>query len=556
MSGEELFPDRSEKSDNTHASSATTDTSLEGSEFDSASGVWRLSDRSEMDVEQVRPLFASELQAGLNGTLRHLARTKSPSTCKFAVQALCDYARRISPDAPIAAWRTVDLANYREHLKAEFGHEQYMTKLRAFLKAWYALRFPGPTAEVIDALTAMRIKELERGRAIRRMEPDDGPLDIAEMHGLTRDLYVAYERRKISHDRFATSLFHIVTGRRPRQSADLKCRDLNDELRLLTIPRAKQSGGTFRSAFRSVELTDVYFAVFRHQKALVRERFTLLLADLGFDLQSQDLDALAADLPLFPAWRRAMPSFLETAEIAKGGQHGRALQMLRDYANGARWHRKSQSVLEELQTAAAVAGTLSREGKPLIVDGRRFRHTKGTDLARAGAGPEIIAWVLDHSLLASCRTYIDNLPEHAIPANAAMARSPVMLNVAQMFRGQLVDNEADAVGGHDQRNRIHHKGQATATCGGGKRCGLNDGIPRACYTCEDFQPWLEGPHEALLGDILVEREHDASQLGADHPVTKRSDKTIIAIINVIQRCEVRREERNTGVSSTGGEARQ
>lgn len=556
MNGKAAFPDGSEERDGTGAWSATTDTSLEGSEFDSTSDVWRLSDRARLDVDQVRSHFAAELQVGLNGTLRHLARTKSPSTCKFAVQVLCHYASHISPDTPIVAWRSADLANYRGHLDAEFGHEQYMNKLRAFVKAWYALRLPGPTAEVIDSLKAMRIKGSESGRAIRRMEPDDGPFDIAETHGLTRDLYLAYECRKISHDRFATALFHIITGRRPRQSADLKCRDLDEEHRLLNIPRAKQKGATFRSAFRSIELTKVYFAVFQQQKALVRERFILLLAKVGFDLQSQDLDALALDLPLFPAWRRAMPSFVEAAEIANVGQHGRALQMLRDDASGARWHRKSMSVLEELQNAAAAAGTLSREGKPLIVDSRRLRHTKGTDLARAGAGPEIIAWVLDHSCIQSSRIYIDNLPEHAIPANAAMARSPVMRNVALMFRGQVVDNEADAVGGSDRRNRIHHKGQATATCGGGKRCGLNDGIPRACYTCDEFQPWLEGPHEDLLGEILLEREHDASQLGADHPVTRRSDKTIIAIINVIQRCEVRRTERNTGVSSSVGDVRQ
>lgn len=337
------------------------------------------------------------------------------------------------------------------------------------------------------------------------------------MHGLTGDIYLAYERRKISHDQFALCLFHIITGRRPRQLTDLKCQDLDEEHRLLNIPRCKQRGAKFRSAFRAVELTDVYFSIFRQQKALVRERFTLLLNEKGVELQSQDIDALTASLPLFPVWRKAEASLLEAVKLVNNGQHGGALQMLRDDASGAAWHRLSKSVLLALQATTATAGTLSREGKPLNVGGRRLRHTKGTDLARVGANPEIISWVLDHSYLESSRIYIDNLPEHAIPANTAMARSPVMQNIAQMFRGQVVDTEADAVGGHDQRNRIAHKGHASATCRDGKRCGLNDSIPRACYTCDEFQPWLDGPHEQLLEEILSERKHDAAQLGTDHP---------------------------------------
>ena len=156
---------------------------------------------------------------------------------------------------------------------------------------------------------------------------------------------------------------------------------------------------------------------------------------------------------------------------------------------------------------------------------------------------DTLAWLLDHSTLASAGIYIDNLPEHAAQINAAMSGSLTLLRFASLFRGRLVDREADAVAGDDPlHSRLHYQGTAAATCGKRKQCGLGGGIPLACYTCDHFQPWLDGPHEAVLGNLLRERRRLDELCGAAHPATTRRDTTIIAVINVIQRCHARREE--------------
>lgn len=175
MNGEQQFQDQPGIPASPHASVAATDTCLEGFEFDSTSDVWRLSDRGGLHVKKIRAWYSSKLQEGLIGTLRHFARTKTMNTCRFTVVVLCHYANHFRPNGGISEWRVADLANYRAHVQAEFGYEGYMTKLRSFLKAWYALRFPGPTKDVIDALREMRLKNHEVGRAIRRMDSEDGP---------------------------------------------------------------------------------------------------------------------------------------------------------------------------------------------------------------------------------------------------------------------------------------------------------------------------------------------------------------------------------------------
>jgi hypothetical protein len=110
---------------------------------------------------------------------------------------------------------------------------------------------------------------------------------------------------------------------------------------------------------------------------------------------------------------------------------------------------------------------------------------------------------------------------------------------AQAFQGVLVDREADAVRGADLSSRIKFKGQNMATCGQYGFCGAN--VPIPCYTCNHFQPWLDGPHEEVLADLLSEREH-VLETTADITMVAVNDRTILAVINVIQRCEARRAE--------------
>lgn len=212
--------------------------------------------------------------------------------------------------------------------------------------------------------------------------------------------------------------------------------------------------------------------------------------------------------------------------------------MLMQHAQSRQWHSTGADIHRRLQQIAKVVNAKGREGNPLSLNPTRLRYTKGTNLARLGASVEVIAWLLDHSGIQTVNVYTDNLPEHAAAINEALKGSWRLQLVARMFRGEVVQSEENAVCGDNPRaSRIHFQGTGAATCGVNKACGLGGGIPLACYTCNNFQPWLDGPHESVLSYLLQQRREKARTLGDTHPLTTRQDKTIVAVINVLQRCE-------------------
>ena len=469
---------------------------------------------------------------------------------------LLHYHRSMCGSGLVRRWEAVDFRNYRAKLVAEFAHEDYLIKLRSFLKHWKALRHPGVSETAWAAIREMRLKGAPTGRAVRTLDTGKGPLSPEETQRLTLDVYRAAEEGRVGVEDLSLTSFHIISGRRTCQSAALKCKDVDGsrkadpdsgqaegaQLLLLHVPRAKQKGHRFRQTRRSMHLLKVHFALFEAQKSLVHEQMRQLLRSLGFELQERDLKHLLNELPLYPHWDSVRLT-LQSAAEQREQSYAIALRTLTVHAEGEHWHLNSQQVTKRLQKVCKVSGAQSDAGQPLVLGGTRLRYTKGTDLARQGVGLPALAWLLDHSNLDSAAIYIDNLPEHAARLDEALSKSSVLSRVASMFRGELVDSEATAIGGDDPlRSRIHYKGEAAATCGNLKQCGMGDGIPLACYTCDRFQPWVDGPHEALLNDLEEERMRNAEALGDRHAVTLRRDNTIAAVKIVVQRCAARKRE--------------
>jgi len=59
--------------------------------------------------------------------------------------------------------------------------------------------------------------------------------------------------------------------------------------------------------------------------------------------------------------------------------------------------------------------------------------------------------------------------------------------------------------------------------------------PIACYTCSNFQPWLDGPHDAVLMHLISERER--LLVGSDIRIASINDRTILAVAEVVKQCE-------------------
>jgi hypothetical protein len=161
-----------------------------------------------------------------------------------------------------------------------------------------------------------------------------------------------------------------------------------------------------------------------------------------------------------------------------------------------------------------------------------------TNAAREGYGSLAIAEILDHSDDSHARVYPENIPENVDAINAAVAQQ--LAPLAQAFAGVLVVTEAAALRGDDPTSRIRTEaGSGAGSCGNFGFCGAC--APIACYTCRHFQPWLNGAHEAVLEFLLSKRTTITERTG-DTVMASVNDRTILAVAEVIQRCEARRAE--------------
>lgn len=178
-----------------------------------------------------------------------------------------------------------------------------------------------------------------------------------------------------------------------------------------------------------------------------------------------------------------------------------------------------------------------RTGELLNISSNRFRYTTGTRAAREGFGEMVIAELLVHSDTQNAGVYIENIPEHVESLDKAIGHQ--LARYAQAFSGVLVDAESQAKRGADLSSRIKIDGESIGTCGSYGFCGAN--VPIPCYTCMHFQPWVDGPHELVYEELLNERQRLLDVTG-DTQIAAINDRSIIAVADVIKRCELRREE--------------
>jgi hypothetical protein len=157
-----------------------------------------------------------------------------------------------------------------------------------------------------------------------------------------------------------------------------------------------------------------------------------------------------------------------------------------------------------------------------------------------GHGELIIAELLDHTDTQNVGVYIEARPEIVERIDRAMAG--YLAPMAQAFAGVVIDDESQATRVGDPSSRVCDPRFAPTmkpmgSCGKHGFCGFL--APIACYTCVNFQPWLEGPHEAVLDHLIGERERLAAQ--SDLRIASINDRTILAVAEVVKLCEAQRK---------------
>ena len=468
-------------------------------------------------------------------TTVHLDFATWPATDSFVASAklvLIWYARHMSPSHLINMFMRIshclrilcagqgrllteitstDLINYRATLTDTTSW--YLGSLSGLFKKWHSLGYPGVTDDAVALLKQLRMRGNQKGEAVLTHDVNHGPLTDIELTSVQFALDRAYADGKTDREAYLLANLFMLLGQRAVQYAALKVCDVGvayagggTPVYTLRIPRAKQRNQLSRSEFKDrLLIPQIGDLLVQHSEA-VQAAFKGVLLD-------------PADAPLFPARRRV-------GSEPDGFEH----------------HRTTQTISDLLKRTLGDLSVISeRTGRPLHITATRFRRTVATRAAMEGHGELIIAELLDHTDTQNVGVYIEARPEIVERIDRAMAMH--LAPMAQAFAGMIIEDESQATRVGDPSSRVcdprfSPSMKPMGSCGKHGFCGFL--APIACYTCVNFQPWLDGPHDVVLDYLLAER--DRLTMRTDLRIASVNDRTILAVAEVVRLCEVRRRE--------------
>ena len=465
-----------------------------------------------VDFNRLQAL-SPQMKTSLKRSLLWYAENSSPSHLENMYKHFLGFARHLAlnKERVIDEITDVDVLNYKAALPAD--RAWYLGTLSGFLKKWHQLGFPGVAGSAAGLLNELRLKGNPHGVAVLTMDPLVGPFTPTEQEALQTFVNEAFARGVLDEEVYFLAWLFMALGARPSQYASLKVCDLQKltsddgkETFTLKVPRVKQRNRGPREQFKTRTLIPQIGAPLYEYAQRVRSTFQAVLGNPD-------------EAPLFPATRQA----------------GRVASTS-DYAH----HDTARGLSARLIAGLNALEVPSERTGGLNITPARFRRTLGTRAAQEGYGELIIAELLDHTDTQHVGVYVGSVPEIAerIDRAVAMALAPL----AQAFAGVLISDESQASRAGDPASRILDyridQSKPMGSCGQHSFCGFN--APIACYTCVNFEPWLDGPHEALLAKLVAERDRLAGS--ADKRIAAINDRTIFAVAQVIQLCEVAKQD--------------
>ena len=487
-------------------------TSSAGREFDPAADRWVLSKDRTLNLQLALCHVAESLRGPYRAVMVHLAQNYSARYCACLHDRLAAFLRQTGTNL----FTTTALINYRSGL--DRSTEYKLGNVRAFLKHWYELGYPGVPAEVIDLLDSWTLRGNQKGAVVKSMDPLEGPLDDLELQAFNEKASQMFEKGEIKMSTLAFALLLSHTGRRPGQLLLTRIGDLfsgkrreSDPFCVVRIPRVKQKGKPAGSETKAFEIEAKLYRLLEAQAdSVVKD------VSSRFNYLPKDLIGM---MPLFPKWSQLQ-------DISNASTL--ALRLQDDSL-----YETTQVMNTRLRKIKIIS---DRTGKLISIPPRRFRYTQGTRAAREGLGEYVIAELLDHSDTQSARIYVRDHPNFRYKIDDAVGQ--LLIPLAQAYAGTLVDRESDAINGTDLSKRVRNATTNLGTCGSQGFCGAH---PVACYTCANFQAWVDAPHEIVLDGLLAQRKQILKITG-DEAVASATNRSIQAVRLVISLCEKQKAE--------------
>lgn len=510
---------------NTPVSSGEGHKSKMGYIFDFQSNNWKLDNSTSINFELL-PEIEEPIKESFKNTLCRYAEDMSAKYTSSIFHQFIFFLRTTKSNK-------IDLkalSNFRSVLDAE--SEYKLAYLRAFFLSWYEYGYAGISPEVIDYLEKLTLKCNVRGKAVITKCPYSGAYTSNEQRALLDWCTNAFMDNVIGLNAFSAFVALLFTGRRPVQIRYLRFGDLiatekksgrsQSITYAINIPRAKQRGAKFREAFSQIEVNE--------------DLYNLLLSQAHSSLEQIE-KRLGQVLPLH--LKEQVPIYLTEAGISDVSN----LKVLTDRLENDYLHISAQGFSNLIQKICVLNQAKSERTSDFIyISARRFRYTKGTNLARMGISGVALAKALDHSDIQSISAYVENTTELADSINEMIA--PALAPLAQAFAGTLINSERDAIRANDPHSRVkNHQAKAIGNCGTHAFCASGY---RACYTCVKFQPWKDAPHDDVRHEIIAEREQQRS-LGVSDLVIQSTDRLLLAVEQVIQMCETAKHKKGLSI---------
>jgi integrase len=455
------------------------------------------------------PRQVEPLKNNLKRVLINVFEENSPAYAQNLFKAFKNLANVVAEgDDAIEEVKKHHIVNFIAKYREKIGMESYLS---AVLTRWTNLGLDGFSEDAVSLLKNRRKPGNVKGEAVRTLDPVNGPLTDYELQEFTAALNEAYSQGMVEDGLFYLSWLVVLTGQRVSQYCSLKVMDIsavqseNGDLKYqIQIPRAKQREEVLRESFLIKPLP------LQFGESLLRyaERVRAEYPELG------------ENAPLFPTRDSRMTSrqlnsnFINHWEATSLGTHFR----------------------DEL---AKISPISPRTYEPMHLVVGRFRDTIGTRAAQEGYGELVIAEILGHIDTQNVGVYVAVIPEIAQRLDKILAKD--LAPIANAFLGKVLLKESDATRAGDPTSYIidyKHSKKGVGSCGTTYDCKFN--APVACYTCRNFEAWIDAPHEALLESLISERDRLLKTSG--QRVATINDQTIVAIQAVIDECARIREE--------------
>lgn len=477
-----------------------------GTKFNPQDEVWSWYE----DVQRITLNFPSlELPnlflTSLKLTLLQVACNSSPLHLQNLFFAFKHFWTRVKDFEGINAEIQVrHIANYFELLKET--ERPILSTVNGVFQKWVDLQLPGVSSDCANYLKERKKQGNDKGRLVRTRDPFHGPFSEAEYKAIYKSVDSAWGEGIIPLWLLVINRLLFACGGRISQYASLKIEDFysQDNQFNIKLPQVKKRGLNSREILKEYPVSpqtgeviikyidELYKDGFTHKDALFPEKLILDKSNLSNRSES--------DIFLGHCTKSA----LSNAFVALMSRIAPPSERL-DYA-------------------------------PIPINPQRYRYTFGTRLAEEGASLLVIADRLGHEDGQNAGIYFEASPK--IIENIDKAMDRFLAPLAEAFRGRLIKDESQSTLKGVPGSRIidfKSSKKPLANCAGGE-CGFNK--PVACYTCINFEPWLDGPHQEVLDRL----ERERTLIINDERIAKINDDAILAVRQVIAYCQMVRDQ--------------